>query len=174
MTVFVGRTAELAALRRAADQARAGHGAAVLVTGEAGIGKSTLVDRFTADTGRPVLLGRAGDGAPALWPWRRILRTGQDHGIPGLDPDTLLPGPHDPASDPSAGRIPVAQFEVLDRAARALLAAPPAVVVLEDAHWADPASLRLLRHVCADLSDSFLVVVCTVRDPDGPTPFRRP
>ncbi|WP_327005284.1 LuxR C-terminal-related transcriptional regulator [Dactylosporangium sp. NBC_01737] len=169
MTVFVGRTAELAALRRAADQARAGHGTAVLVTGEAGIGKSTLVDRFTAGAGLPVLLGRAGDdGAPALWPWRRILRSGQDQGIAGLDPDTLLPGP---SSDPSAGRIPVAQFEVLDRAARALLAAPAAVVVLEDAHWADPASLRLLRHVCADLAGSHLVVVCTVRDPDGAAPL---
>jgi hypothetical protein len=63
---------ELAALRAAADQARAGHGTAVLVTGEAGIGKSALVDRFTAGAGLPVLLGRAGDDdAPALWPWRR-------------------------------------------------------------------------------------------------------
>jgi predicted ATPase len=71
---LVGRATELATLRAALDAAVAGRGALVLVTGEPGIGKTTLLSetaRVAADRGAHVLRGRCWDvgGAPAYWPW---------------------------------------------------------------------------------------------------------
>ena len=60
--MFVGRARELGALQRALDAARAGHGASVLVAGEAGIGKTRLVSELGARAeGFEVLLGRCLD-----------------------------------------------------------------------------------------------------------------
>ena len=72
---LVGREREFAVLGDRDAAARAGHGAVVLVAGEAGIGKTTRIERFrrsVADAGQPVLTGRAvaDEGVPALWPWR--------------------------------------------------------------------------------------------------------
>src|SRR5262245_37389608 len=78
--VFVGRLAELSALRRRVDDVILGKGGLLLIGGEPGIGKTRLVEE-TADyaQGRAVhvLWGRSweGEGAPAFWPWLQILRT---------------------------------------------------------------------------------------------------
>ena len=77
--VFVGRKAELVALRSALDRSLAGRGAVVLVAGEPGIGKSELADRLAADAaarGAQVLWGRSweGEGAPPYWAWAQIIR----------------------------------------------------------------------------------------------------
>ena len=72
-SAVIGRERVLAALGELLAGARAGTGAVALLTGEAGIGKSTvadaLVERARAD-GVPVLVGRAvaDEGAPAYWP----------------------------------------------------------------------------------------------------------
>jgi DNA-binding CsgD family transcriptional regulator len=169
---LAGRARELAELRRRQADARDGRGGVVLVAGEPGIGKSTLLARFASEMaagGVPVLRGRAvpDEGAPDLWPWRRLLDTA---GLVGLGPDLLDAGAGpeaglDPGLDPAADR-----FRVIDRTSRALrAAAEPAglLVVLEDVHWADEASLALLRHLCGEVTDSRLLVVGTFRDPDG-------
>src|SRR6266481_10230578 len=67
--VFIGREAELAALRAGLEGAISGRGKVFLVAGEPGIGKSELADRLTADAaadGAQVLWGRSweGEGAP--------------------------------------------------------------------------------------------------------------
>jgi len=69
-----GRAHETAVLVSALDDACAGHGAAVLVAGEAGIGKSTLLGALldaAERRGTPALLGRASAdlGTPEFWPW---------------------------------------------------------------------------------------------------------
>src|SRR5579885_2584901 len=77
--VVVGREEELAALRSALGRVRGGAGELVLVRGEAGIGKSTLVEAFCHEARRQdvaVLVGAGWDegGAPTYWPWVQVLR----------------------------------------------------------------------------------------------------
>src|SRR4051812_28205282 len=71
---FVGRARELEELRASLDDAAAGRGRLVLVTGEPGIGKTRLLQELAgaaAERGWEVLTGRCweGGGAPAYWPW---------------------------------------------------------------------------------------------------------
>src|SRR6476646_9538444 len=76
---FVGRKRELAEIRAAIDDARAGRGRLVLLTGEPGIGKTRLADEATnlaTAKGMRVRWGRCweGGGAPAHWPWIQVIR----------------------------------------------------------------------------------------------------
>src|SRR5262249_4135805 len=71
---FVGRTVELAALQAGLRDVATGHGRLFLVVGEAGIGKTRIVEELAAHAravGAQVLFGRCreGEGAPACWPW---------------------------------------------------------------------------------------------------------
>src|SRR5215813_6650742 len=77
--VLVGRDDVLGRLRRAVDEAVAGRGVVVLLTGEAGIGKTTLLReaaRYAEGTGARAAWGSGwpGGGAPAYWPWIQVLR----------------------------------------------------------------------------------------------------
>ena len=166
-TPFVGRVTELADLRGALAAARAGAGSLVLVSGPAGIGKTRLVEEAVAPSVAEVGVrwGRSVDdpGAPPLWTWRAVLRA-----VPGIPEDL----PAGPTGDPAADR-----FRFVAAATDALLrAAEPAglVVVLEDLHWADDTSLRLLRHLAGELGRSRLLVVGTHRDPAPPELARMP
>src|SRR5258705_1581736 len=89
--VFVGRQRELAELRAGLEDAVTGRGRFFLVVGEAGIGKTRLVEELARDAagrGHPVLWGRCwgGEGAPPYWPWiqviRASLRTAHSEGLP--------------------------------------------------------------------------------------------
>ena len=76
---FVGRSLALSQLHCALDQARQGHGRVVFVAGEAGIGKTRLLEEFTRDapaSGVRIAAGWCweGDGAPPYWPWVQVLR----------------------------------------------------------------------------------------------------
>src|SRR5881296_3452272 len=77
--VFVGRHHELAELRGGLNDAAACRGRFFLVVGEAGIGKTRLVEelaREAAERGQLVLWGRCweGEGAPPYWPWIQVIR----------------------------------------------------------------------------------------------------
>ncbi|GAA4539472.1 ATP-binding protein [Pseudonocardia xishanensis] len=162
---FVGREAELAELTARLEAALAGDPATVLVGGEPGIGKT----RLTAELGRlagaravPVLWGGCSEdeGAPAYWPWRRVLRAWR--ALDGAVPAALAPLD---AATPPAATGPAERFALFDAAAGFLVdAARPAglVVVLDDLHWADPASVALLAHVAHE-PDARLVLVGTYR-----------
>jgi DNA-binding NarL/FixJ family response regulator len=138
----------------------------VLVTGEPGIGKTTVVEQATRAAGGPVLLGRAvvDDGAPAFWPWLRLLDQPAAAAL-GLGPELLDLGADD-GFEPAAA----ARFQVVERTTRALVAAAEAAgltVVLDDLQWADDASLQLLRYLCGELAGARILVLGTCRDPDG-------
>jgi predicted ATPase len=117
-------------------------------------------------SGQRVLWGRAVQegGAPPLWPWRRILGAvggaGDGAGVTGEGS-----GGNTHLDDPAGAR-----FRAAAAAADALTAAANAgdlLVVLEDMHWADHASLFLLREVAAELPGSRLLVLMTCRDAAG-------
>ncbi len=159
----VGRATERQVLRAALHGALDGTGAVVLVTGPAGIGKTRLLEALAADAEAaqvPVVWGRcpAEQGVPALWPWRRVLDA-----VGASAPVGVAPGAAEAATpeDTAAARLLFAAG-VTD----ALRAAAPLglVVVLEDLHWADSASLDLLRHLAADVRRLRLLVVASARD----------
>src|SRR4051794_32567582 len=142
--VFVGRAAELAELKGRIATAADGRGGLLLLSGPAGIGKTRTVEEAVsgADGAPAVAWGRCVDdpGAPPLWPWRRVMRT--------------LPGVRAAVADALAGvegaaDLEAARFALVATTTEALLdaAEPDGLgVVLEDLHWADEASLRLLPH----------------------------
>ncbi len=164
---FVGRDVELTRLRAALDGARTGSGGLVLVAGPAGIGKTGTVETALEGVPVPVVWGRCVDdpGAPPLWPWRRVLRARPE--VATAVGDALAAVDRAPdATDPE-----VARFRFVSAATEALVASAEQgglVVVLEDLHWADPTSLRLLRHLAGELHRSHLLVLGTYRDPAGP------
>ncbi|MGI5208399.1 BTAD domain-containing putative transcriptional regulator [Spirillospora sp. CA-108201] len=149
-TTFVGREDEIAALLTAAGEATTDGARVVLVTGEAGLGKSTLLEHFGTRLGRDGWLVAAGrcpevDGAPPAWAWVEALRKAALSVPPGEFADDLAPLLSDDATvgdDAAAGRFR------LRRAVWNWLAAAaadrPVAVVLDDLHWADAATLELL------------------------------
>ncbi|WP_448627935.1 ATP-binding protein [Geodermatophilus sp. URMC 64] len=161
--MFVGRTAELAELTGRIAAAADGRGGLLLLSGPAGIGKTRTVEEAVA-AAPAVAWGRCVDdpGAPPLWPWRRVTRT-----LPGVR--AVMAGALSGVDE--AADLDVARFALVATTTEALLdAAEPdgLVVVLEDLHWADETSLRLLRHLAGELHGSRLLVVGTYRDPAGP------
>lgn len=138
-----------------ASEARSGRGRAALVLGEAGIGKTRLVEAFVAaaaDAGFGVAWGHCTDAeCPAYWPWRQVL--GALHGTSGAA-FTVKDGTG------VRETLFASVASELERSA----AAGPTVVAIEDLHWADASSLALLRFVITALPDLPLVLVLTARD----------
>lgn len=158
----LGRARELDLIEAAVTQALAGATRWVVVSGEAGIGKTRLAEHAAAVASRhgaAVVWGRAHEdgAAPALWPWVQVLRA-----LPGVDdPGAVLRAPVDAEGDIAAER-----FERADRVAATLAASAaerPLLVVLDDLQWFDPESLRLVAHLGLHVRDVGLAVVATVR-----------
>src|SRR6266545_4383954 len=172
---LVGRDAELARLRRAAASAAAGAGGLLLVTGEAGIGKTSLIDAALRGI-RPSLAWawgtcREGSGVPGLWPWAEVLRSCQEAGLvaEAEEPAAVALGAlaafgerEAADADESLERFRV--FDAVGRTLRRAAADRPLAVVLDDLHWADAGSLRLLRFLAPDLHRSRLLVLGAYRD----------
>jgi DNA-binding NarL/FixJ family response regulator len=167
---FVGRIDELALLNRRLGVARDGTGSLVLIGGAAGIGKTRLVEEFVAGVeGVDVGWGAALDdaGMPALWPWTRALRR-----LRG--PSAALVSVTEQAARiewGSAVEASAAWFAafttVVDELAEHALARQGMLVVLEDLHWADGPTLRLLERVVAEVRRLPILVVATHRDVIG-------
>jgi len=165
---FVGRDAERARLRAALDSALGGQGQLVLVAGEAGIGKTRVAEELAADARARevrVVWGRCheGEGAPAYWPWRLALRASAELGQLMPELAEAATGPLPAAGlDPEMARFRL--FDAMTAALREAAADTGLVVVLDDLHWADRASLLLLEFVARELADSRLLLVGTYRD----------
>lgn len=147
---FVGREAELSALVRAATEAAADGARIALVTGEAGLGKSTLLEhlgRRLEDDGWLVAAGHCPevDSAPPAWAWTEALRTVAAATSPGEfagDLAPLLTDTEPLSADATAGRFRLRQ--ALWKWLTAVAAERPVAVVLDDLHWADTVTLELL------------------------------
>ncbi|WP_269821560.1 BTAD domain-containing putative transcriptional regulator [Nocardia yamanashiensis] len=149
----VGYPGQRAALLAAANEAAIGHGRLVWLEGEAGAGKTTLVRTVTehlAATAWRVVIGHCPevDGAPAAWAWMELL-------------DELGGGNADLAAHPTPFGLARAVADCLTTADPA--EAVPVVVVLEDAHRADSATLQILRQVVAWSARLPVLFVVTMR-----------
>src|SRR5215831_15972504 len=167
--LFVGREAELGRLVHALDRAIAHDGRLVLLVGEPGIGKTRiareLASRATA-LGVAVRWGRCQEteGAPPYWPWVQVLRAhgriapqAEPDGVAGAALAALLadPVPRTAATPgPEATHARFQLFETIAEALRRLSSEAPQLVLLDDLHWADSASLLLLRFVATELADA--------------------
>ncbi|WP_186404830.1 ATP-binding protein [[Actinomadura] parvosata] len=170
---MAGRREELAALDGLLEAAAAGRPGFALITGEPGIGKTRLADELAGlalARGFTVAVGRcaATEGAPAFWPWAMVLERLAD-ALPPLPADVRanLPGVGSATENDPEG----ARFRTYEAAARALTAGrEPLLVILDDLHWADRSSLRLLGYLAENVREGGLVVVGTARDlppPEG-------
>lgn len=183
-TPFVGREDVLEAIAAALAEARKGSGRLVLLSGEAGIGKTrTAAEAATrgAAAGFRVLHGwcHEVEGAPALWPWLVVLRQvlagpgasaltrGFGEGVAELA--ELLPALRErlPREARAAPLEPAhARFRRLETIVEILLRSAhdaPLLLVLDDFHRADPESLGLLRFLVRAFGGSRLALLVTHR-----------
>ena len=182
-----GRDPELAGLLDDLQSTLDGHGRTAVIGGEPGIGKTWLAEQLGAaatGAGAAVVWGRGytGRGAPAFWPWvqvvsglierlpedtvRSALRFGASdlaqivplvkELIPGLEPP--------PPAEPETAQFRV--FEAISGFLRRLSQSQPVVVIIDDLHWSDAASLQLLMLTSASAADSHLMLVAAYRNVD--------
>ncbi|MGW4498579.1 ATP-binding protein [Micromonospora sp. NPDC004336] len=195
--VVIGREHPAGLLRAEVDRVAASHGGLVLVAGEPGIGKTTLVTAAAKEARQrgALVLGAAcwdSDSAPGYWPWVQVLRgmrrspedwaAAREAAEPGLAAllgettgtatdrairETIreaIGGPAGGGGDDQAERE---EFDLFDAVTAALVAVSqrrPVMVVLDDLHWADPASMRLLRFAAQHTWFERLLLVGTYRD----------
>jgi eukaryotic-like serine/threonine-protein kinase len=185
--VFVGREREIDELRAGLEESLSGRGRLFMLVGEPGIGKTRTAEElitYARLRKAQALWGRCyeGDGAPAYWPWVQAIRSYVHDG----DPKSLLsemgsgaaiigqvvsevrerlPGlPEPPSLTPEQGR-----FRLFDSVTTFLKNAAnrqPLVLVLDDLHWADKASLLLLQFLAREMRSARLLVIGTYRDVD--------
>lgn len=187
---FAGRTRELAALTALLPRADAEGRRAALVSGEPGSGKSRLVRELAgrlAAQGALVLYGACDAVVPAPYgPFvealDRLVRQADPEELRGdlgpsggelarllPDLDSIvdgLPAPLAADADAERHRLHTAIVELL----ASLGARAPVLLVLEDVHWADAATLLVVRHLARAGADARMLLVLTFRDAEADMP----
>jgi tetratricopeptide (TPR) repeat protein len=183
--VFVGREAELRQLQQAYDAAVSGQGGLVMVVGEPGIGKTSVVEQlatYASVRGGNWLVGHCYEEGSLSLPYLAFVEAMRTY-VLDRDPEALR-------SELGTGAAEVARIvsEVRDRVQvemrdasdpeddrwrllnavttflRNAASVQPLVIVLEDLHWADRGTLDLLLHAARNLEGARLLVVGTYRD----------
>jgi class 3 adenylate cyclase/tetratricopeptide (TPR) repeat protein len=194
-TAMVGRERELERASRIAERALAGEGGLLLVTGDPGIGKSRLVEEVrdrVAGSGVTWLEGRCvsfGGSTPYL-PLRDVvldaLGLPRDERVPrpalAERMRSILPGDLDDAvpfveailgtvgdeeTRPSPETLRLRVLDALRRLVAAIGERGPAVIAIEDLHWADASTLEALELLLSTSRDRALLFVLTTRGDDG-------
>lgn len=156
---FVGRAPELEALAVAAGDVRAGHSRAVLVVGQAGVGKTALLRRFIESAPDLQQIVVCGDEAESGLPYGLVDQLAR--ACPGPGATRLQDLAAMPATDPL--RMGAALLDLLG----GLQAAGPVAVVVDDAQWADGPSLRALSFALRRLSSDVVLGLIAVREADA-------
>jgi class 3 adenylate cyclase/tetratricopeptide (TPR) repeat protein len=178
---FVGRSSQLETLVRAWKETETGDRRVVVVSGEPGVGKTRLVAaaaRRADDDGALVLFGRCEeDLAVPYQPFVDALRSTMEdaprdlidahtsaHGgeLRRLFPTLPAPAPVEAAPEVEQARVTAALADWLARVS----ADRPVVLVIDDLHWAAPATVQAVRHLMAQDSGTPLLVIATYRDTD--------
>ncbi len=184
--LLVGRKAERALLDAERAAVRAGALRTVMLAGEAGIGKTTLMAAFTesiATHAVPTFIGRCADGASVpLQPFRDIVASMIDRAPLELLADHVkacggelrriapqlgwrVPTAPSPSSSDDATERHML-FNAIADLVRRLAAGDHLVLVLDDLHWAEPTALLLTRHLIRALNNCPVLVVLSFRDTD--------
>jgi tetratricopeptide (TPR) repeat protein len=190
-TRLVGRDAELAALLRAADGARAGHGSFVVVAGDAGMGKSRLVHELrtqAADLVHMTMACEVYESSTPFFPFRGLLRAvlelSDDTALslteavrdvaPELEPWTPLLGsvagidvPETEATALLEDRFRSSRLAEVMTELLSHILVMPTLVVVEDAQWMDEASAELLARIASDIEERPWLVCMTRRRDEG-------
>lgn len=183
---FVGRAGERELLRRRWELATAGHTLLVVVTGEAGIGKSRLVSELAVEVhagGGRVLLGACHedldepygpflqaivDDAEHLEHTELLRRAGNGaRALAGVSPELarLLPvGPGPAGSGPTGGSERSAVLDGIREWLAVSSSSAPLLVVVEDLHWSTSTTRGVLRHLVRRMDRERLLIVATARD----------
>ncbi|MDT5026790.1 MAG: hypothetical protein QOE61_3216, partial [Micromonosporaceae bacterium] len=171
---LIGRDHPAAILRAEIARAHDSHGGLVLVTGEAGIGKTTLVTSAMAEArqlGTLVVGGSCwdSDSAPGFWPWTQVVRglrrgasaqewkEAQTSAGEGL---AVLLG----EATSTEGADSFQLYDAVTTAVVSVSQSRPLMVVLDDLHWADAASLKLLEFATQHTWFERVLLVGTYRD----------
>jgi ATP/maltotriose-dependent transcriptional regulator MalT len=159
---FVGRAPELKRLGDALSAAAAGRGSSILISGDAGIGKTRLVSEVAARAraaGGAVLVGRCIDLVGAALPYMPIVES--------LRPLLDAPAERDvrwrPGTTEGEKGSQLRFFEEVLAALERAAAKAPIVLVLEDLHWADSSTLDLLAFLQHAVTETRIVILGTYR-----------
>jgi len=150
--IFVGRLEELAALEAAAATARGGRSAVVLVEGEAGIGKSTLLSRFASGLADATVLRASGDEAERLLSYGIVNQL-----TSGAGPGLLASDLNDAVDPIAVGSELVAWLGQQCGGHRLVLA------IIDDLQWADGPSARALLFALRRLPAARVLIAVSVR-----------
>jgi DNA-binding CsgD family transcriptional regulator len=186
--VLIGRAAPLSTFGRALRRARGGEGATVLVSGEAGVGKSRLLHAAAEEARREGFLVLQGasfeaDRALPFAPFLDMVRAFAAGTSPAVAAHALGPAAPEllalfpelgwvfsdavPASptDPEHGRRRL--FHALLRALQLLSRKQPLFLIFEDAHWSDDATLDLLLHLAHGATGHSIVLAFSYRSDEA-------
>jgi hypothetical protein len=187
-SVFVGRAAELRQLTAALDALFSRRGSLALVGGDAGAGKTALVEQVATiahQRGLEVLWGRCWESGdtPPYWAWVQILRRhlrarsarawaapGEPYlrYLPQVLPELGSSGTVAPGNPPQPDQhARLALFDEVTVLLQVAADAQPLLVVLEDLHAADLPTLSLLQFVARLLSGCRLMILGTYRETDA-------
>jgi hypothetical protein len=171
---LIGRESALAAAGSVLSDALSGSGQFLMISGEAGIGKTAMLAALINQAGPVPLVLRGfcweGNGAPPYWPWSQVLRAS---GLPMAELGEaawLLQPASRPAEPMSAAAAADAQFRLFEAVSRCLIglaAGRPVLVVLDDLHWADEPSLRLLGFLARTLAAKAVLPLGAYRDTEA-------
>ena len=183
---LVGRKSEVSRLRQSVDRAADGIGHVAMLAGEAGIGKTRISEEladYSLTRGVCVLKGRCHEqaGAPAFWPWLQAIREhvfredaeilkaqlgvgapvvgqilpeiGQRLGVSDRPPDL---------DDPESARFRL--FDYTTSFVKKISQSTPVMIFLDDLHWADEPSLKLLEFMGHEIRESRILILGTFRD----------
>ena len=179
-TTFVGRDSELAHLKEGVKDALTGRASLFLVTGEAGMGKTRLVEETTSIAraeGLRVLTGRSWEAveAPAYWPWIQVIRQLcaelddaqlRASGVGAGELGHIVPQMAErlgvaPSKNPTSKEFRFRLFDSVASFIRNMAKTKPTVLVLEDLHAADESSLLMLQFLAKQERDTGLMMVAT-------------
>jgi class 3 adenylate cyclase/tetratricopeptide (TPR) repeat protein len=184
-TPFVGRESERAELRRLLEETIRGQGALVMIGGEPGVGKTRLAEELLLEARQRGILAWTGhcyemEGAPPYIPFVEILEASARTVPPETLPEVLgdsapevakllpelrrllpdIPPPLEMPPEQERRYLFKSVREFIDRASRV----QPLLLLLEDLHWGDDASLLLFQHVAQHLNQMPVLVLGTYRD----------
>jgi len=175
---LVGRQKERNALHAALRQVESGRGLLVSVTGEPGMGKTTLVEEFCKELEEPTLVARGKcserlAGSEAYLPWleslESLLRQNQNQAAVARLMKTTAPTwyAHIGQQDSSKSAARLTSQERMKRELTALFEAlsltQPIVVLLEDLHWADASTVDILVYMADHFDRAKVLVIVTYR-----------